>query len=120
MVIADAQLARMRAQVVARLPQTAAIQRLERVSDGAGGWEEQPVTLATVPCLVDPLTKAVMAGLIARQEGTVVRYQLTLPYDAPLEANCQVVIAGRAYQVVQLDADHGWNVSRRAIVSEVR
>lgn len=120
MVIADAQLAQMRAQVAARLPQTAEIQRIEQVSDGAGGWEEQPVTLATVPARLDPLSKQVMSDVIAGQEATVVRYQLTVPWYAPLEANCQVVVDGRAYQVVQLDADHGWRVSRRAIVSEVR
>lgn len=111
---------RMRAQVTARLPQTAEIQRITQVSDGAGGWEEQPVTLATVPARLDPLTRQVLNEVIAGQEATIVRYQLTVPWDAPLEANCQVVIDGQAYQVVQIDADHGWRVSRRAIVGEIR
>lgn len=118
--IGAAQLARMRAQVAARLPQEATIQRLATVPDGAGGWVEAWVTLATVDCRLDPLGKAMNSEVIGQQEATVIRYQLTVPYDAAIEANCQVVIGGRTYQVVQLDADHGWNVSRRAIVSEVR
>lgn len=120
MVIADAQLMRMRAQVTARLPQTATIWRIEQVSDGAGGWEEQPVTLATVPARLDPVTRQVLSAVIGGQEAVIVRYQLTVPWDAPLEAGHRVEIEGRAYEVVQLDAEHGWRVSRRAIVSEIR
>lgn len=118
--ISDRQLARMRDQVAARLPQTATIQRVEQASDGAGGWTEQVVTVGTAACRLDPLSKQVQIGLATDVEALTVRYQLTLPYDAALDTNTQVTVEGRTYQVVQMDVDHAWRVSRRAVVSEVR
>lgn len=115
-------LAQMRADVERMLPDTAVIKAVTRTSDGAGGWSESwsPVTGGTVACRLDPMTKSERWAARAGQEMLAVQYQLTVPYDAPLAADRQVVVGGSVYEVVQMDVDHSWNVSKRATVREVR
>ena len=123
------QLADMRAQVNLLLPETAVINTLGTAgwtSDGAGGgtvvWS--PVTGGTVAARLDPLqiSRADMTELqqATGREIMMSLYQLTLPYNAPIEENAQVVIGARTYEVRKLDDVHSWNVSRRAIVMELR
>jgi head-tail adaptor len=119
--LSEAQLARMRAQLNARLPGTAVIQQAIRTPDGAGGWSETwtAVTGGTVACRLDPIgVGTVRETSIALRETLVVRYRLTVPYDAPLAADFRVVINGKTYEIVQLDDQHSQRVSRRAVVAE--
>lgn len=113
-------LTRMRAQVAELLPQSATIQRLTHTSDGMGGITTAVTTVATgVACRLDPVSQALVVGIIGAQETIAVRYRLTMPWDAALAADCQVVVDGRTYQVLQVDADQSWRTAVRAIVSEV-
>lgn len=122
MALTEAQLTRMRAQLETLLPQSAVIQAVTRTSDGAGGWLEawEAVSGGTVAARLDPLGKAERTAALGEAETMTIRYQLTVPHDAPIAQDRRVVIEGNTYEVVQLDADHGWNVSRRAIVGAVR
>lgn len=122
-VISGGMLSAMRAQVLARLPDTAIIQALSKVSDGAGAFTETwgAVSGGTVLCRVDPLgTNTTEARVVANREALEVSYRLTVPYDAPIEQNNRVVVDGRTYEVVSLAIDHSWNVSKRAIITEIR
>lgn len=122
------QLAQMRQQVsIGMLPDTCVIMlagTAQIVIDDGGGFTEVPTaaTAGTVACRVDPIGQSSTSVLeeASLQEILPVQYQLTVPYDAPLAPNCKVVTAGRTYQVVKLEIDHSWNVSRRAIMVEVR
>jgi hypothetical protein len=117
-----AQLTSMRSQVETLLPDTGVIQVMVRTSDSAGGWTEagSAVSGGTVACRLDPLTERELSMVVAAREALGVRYRLTMPHDAPLAADYQVVTDGHTYQVIQLDADHSCNVSRRAIIEEIR
>lgn len=122
-VINSGLLAKMRADVAKRLPDTAVIQSVALVSDGGGAFTEtwSAVVGGTVLCRLDPLgQQSTENGVIASREALTVTYRLTVPHDAPIEPNCRVVINGDTYEVVQLSIDHSWNVSKRAIVAEVR
>jgi hypothetical protein len=126
--LSSTQLAKMRSQVTnGMLPDTCVIMlagTAQVVIDDGGGFVEvpTPATAGTVACRVDPLGQSTNSALeeASLQEILPVQYQLTTPYDAPLAANCKVVHNGHTYQVVKMDIDHSWNVSRRAIMVEVR
>lgn len=119
--ISDAQLAVMRSQVETMLPDTAVIQSKSLASDGAGGWNEtwSAVTGGTVSCRMDPLRLREAIRLVGEQERLRELYQLTTPHDAPLDVDYRVVVGGETYSVIQLDTDHSWNVSVRAVVAKV-
>lgn len=119
MTISDAQLARMRAQVP--LPDTGVVKSGTITADGAGGWTEGTAIHGTVSVRLDPLgSKGGDNGLYAQlREGLRVDYQLTTEFDAPLAVNRYVTINGSNYQIVAMDIDHSWRVSRRALVARI-
>lgn len=122
-VISGGLLATMRAQVNARLFDTAVIHAVGKVSDGAGAFTEtwSAVVGGTVLCRVDPLGQnATGSRVVASREALEVSYRLTLPYDAPIAQNNRVVVNGKTYEVVSLAVDHSMNVSKRAIITEIR
>ena len=118
--LSDAQLATMRSDVARMLPGTAIIHAFVAAANSAGEWSETwtAVSGGTVACRLDPIKaqNIVMAG---GAEGFKVDYQLTLPYDAPIDVGHRVTYAGNAYEVRQLSDLHSWNVSVRAQVSKV-
>lgn len=121
--ISDAELSDMRADVANMLFDTAVIKSQTKTSDNAGGWTTAwtPVSGGTVSCRVDPISRqSDMVALNFGKETTVVMYQLTVPYDAPLADDRRVTIGSNTYEIVKLDIDHSKNVSRRAFISEVR
>lgn len=115
-----AQLARMRQTLTNMLPQSATLQTVTRTSDGMGGWTESLSTGTVVKCRLDPHSPTAAEALAGDMETVAVRYRLTVPYDAPLTAASRVTVDGHTYRVIQVDADHAWRLSRRALVVEVR
>jgi len=115
-------LIQMRADVSEMLPDTAVISAPSWVSDSAGGGSQSytPVTGGTVACRVDPLPKVQMDLLVAGGEALTVKYVLTLPHDAPMAVDYHVTTGGNTYEIIHMDIDHSWRVSRRAIIAEVR
>lgn len=120
--ISTAQLAKMRSQVLELLPGTCVIQSPTNSTGSMGGVTQTYAAVAggTVACRVDPLgnTSAEIA-LYAQRETTKIIQRLTVPYDAPLAPNYRVVTGGNTYEVVSINAVHSWNVSKRAIITEV-
>lgn len=122
-VISDAQLAQWRVEVKQRLPDVAVIQAVARESDGAGGWAEVWTAVAggTVAGRIDPLTTTnARDQQIAGREALVITYRMTMEWDAPIAQDRRVVINNKTYEVISLDDEHSWRVSRRAIVTEAR
>lgn len=118
-----AQLERMRNQVEQLLPGTAIIQAPTYAPDemgSVGNPTYAAVTGGTVACRLDPIsTSASENAVMAGRETLVKTYRLTLPHDAPLAADCRVVIGANTYGVMQIYEAHSWNVSVRGIVEEV-
>lgn len=114
------QLASMRA--IIPLPDTAIIKSQSQSRSGGmgGAITYTPVSGGTVACRLDPIGNTDQTRLTGAGEATVAEYQLTLPYDAPIEPDYIVTIAGQDYNIIQLDDVHSWNVSRRAKVAEIR
>jgi len=119
--IGDDQLADMRAQVIELLPDTGVISQPGYVADGAGGGSVAytPVTGGTVPVRLDPYTLRNADKVLATREGLIIEYICTFPYNAPVAADYQVAVNGHTYQLIGLETEHSWNVSRRAYVSRV-
>lgn len=118
----DRQLSKMRAQAESLMPDTAVIQDVSFVSDGAGGQEEtwSAVTGGTVSCRLDPLSeRSQMNQIVASQERLKVYRRATVPYDAPAAANRRLVVNNETYEIVALDDDHSWRVSRRLIIARL-
>ena len=124
MFLDDDQLNSFRADVVNMLPGTAILSASTVVSDGAGGWTDSyvPISGGTVACRVDPLRqRGTRIEVQVGRETLEETYQFTVPWDAPLTGvNMRVEVAGRTYEVIQLEAYHSWNVSRRGVISIVR
>lgn len=121
--ISTRQIAKMRQQVEDRLPDTCVIHSHTGAKDSAGRPTQTwaAVVGGTVACRVDRMGQAQILNQVdALREQTEVRYQLTVPYDAPIAANYRVVHNSKTYEVLQLDVDHSWNVSKKAIVVERR
>jgi len=117
------ELAQMRSDVANMLFDTAIIQALGKVSDGAGAFTETwgAVVGGTVLCRLDPVgANATEAQVVAWREALEVSYRLTVPHDAPITVNNRVVVDNKTYEVVSLAVDHSSNVSKRAIITEIR
>ena len=116
----DALLDQIRGQIETyMLPGTAVISTKSLSSDGAGGWSESLAAAGTVPCRLDPIgNSSGKIDLLLGRETLEQMYQFTAPYDAPLSEDCIITVAGVQYEVEQLDNNHSWNASRRAIVSK--
>lgn len=112
---------RMRTQFAQFLPDSADIQAMTYVPDGAGGWSEvwQTVVGGSVACRLDALFQNNPVETIAAHEATVSEYLLTVPYDAPLDVHQRVIINGEIYQVRTLLTDHSWRVAKRAYVAKI-
>jgi len=118
MVLSDVQLANMRAAVLARLPDSVEIQANTLTSDGAGGWSDGWATVAdgAVSARVDPVSLRDGVAVEVGQERINDMRQLTVPYDAPLEAGERVLYNGEAWEIMSRDDNHSWNVSRPAVI----
>lgn len=120
--ISTAQLTKMRSQVEELLPDTCVIHGAVNGIDSSGYPTQTygAVTGGTVNCRIDPLgNKTAQLALYAEREAIKVLLQLTVPYDAPLLSDYRIVVGSNTYEIVQLDTQHSWNVSKRAIVSEI-
>lgn len=117
--LTDAQLAKMRATAAALLPQTAAIQA-ETITQSNGRPVSSWSTVETVAARLDPLSSRDQVQLLAGAESTLIRYRLSVPYNAGIAPGRRVIIETKTYEIVQLDLDHAERVLRRAIVADIR
>lgn len=119
--LTSAQLAKMRADVIATLPDEVALYRRDETVDDAGNVIPTMTLVSQIPCRLDPMRQPSGSNQVeGGQELLKRQYQLTLPYDAELAKNWQAVIDGKTYEVVDLHPDHSWNVSVRAVVVYVQ
>lgn len=110
----------MRATLDASLPDVCAVRRSTRTADDQGGWGDGWATVATVPGRVSP---AAATGNPDDTDGerisTTTRWVVTLPADVDVQNDDRLVIAGRTFEVQNVDARRSWEVSTRCAVLEV-
>lgn len=114
----ESTLAQMRSQFAQLLPDTCVLLAPQRVADDAGGFTTTyvPVAGGAVPCRLDPLFYRMSATELGGMEVTTAHFLLTVPHDAPLEADQRVEISGALYRVLTLADMHSWRLARRAYV----
>jgi len=109
-----ARLARMRAQAAQLMPDTCIIYSSTVTSDAQGGVTETWTASGTVACRMGMISARTRTEVQAAREARTLFYQLTVPYDAPLDVFSQVVHAGVTYQVAETHEHESWAVTRRA------
>ncbi len=113
-----AELTALRAEQEKALPDTAAIRRLTRTSDGAGGFTSSEATVATVAARITA-TLGSTERPIAERLGLAEAAVVTLPYGTDVELADRVLINGATWDVVAL-LSKSWSTALRLIVSRVR
>ncbi len=117
MLTAD-ELAAMREEVEASLPDTAQVQRRTLTPDGAGGFGESWQTVATVACRVAPSGRSPDEQVIAERLTTTSVWTLTLPADTDVRPTDRIVVGARTFEVVASLARSD-EIARRVVVTEV-
>lgn len=111
------ELAQLRADILATLPDTCVIQR---ASAGTSTYyfanEGTASAVGTVACRLDPFNQMDSAGMVAGREANRATWRLTLAYDADISDGDQVVVNGHTFQVMQLHDVHSDHAVRRALL----
>ncbi len=114
------ELAQLRADALATLPDTCAILRPTATTDADGDSAETWGTaVASVACRLDPFLWRDWRGLVAEREVNRTYFVLTLPFDADLRDGDRVVFNGDALEVMQRYDLHSSRIVLRAYVARV-
>ena len=113
-------LAWMRIQAARMLPDTCTIQAKTLTNQGGGVYDPTWATLAAdVPCRMDPARSEDRTLVQGGATDVAELYVLTLPYNAVLSSEHQVVHAGVTYRVVSIASKHSDRMFVRAFVAKV-
>lgn len=117
MLLSDAELTAIRADIANMLPGTAYVLSVTRASDGAGWFTETWGTAGTVSCRLDPLRghEQVSGGAVSPFH----QFVLTLPWTSTLTTENRVTVGGITYSVISVDAAKTWKASTRAVVEKL-
>jgi hypothetical protein len=113
----------LRGRAEAMMPDSAAIVRMTRVPDGSGGFDEVPVTVATVACRLE----AVQSGPETDQGGRVAAitgWIAHLPYDTDARpADTLLVttdtVTAEEYEVVEDTAAQSGSVAQAVTLRRI-
>jgi hypothetical protein len=116
--VSQGMLATLRAEADNLLPERVTIQENTQTVDAAGylaiAWV---VRGADIPARFDPLNRATGDAIIGAGLPEAQRYQLTLPYNAPLGVGYRVLRGAEVYVVNDCHALHTSRVFLRATVT---
>lgn len=120
MILTSNDLAQMRSDIEALLPDTCSILTATNAPDGMGGivitWG---TAYKNVKCRLDASNyhnSEQTAGAAVRP---VHSYVLTVPYDTVIDETNRVVVGSGVYSVVSLDTNKSWATCRRAFLERV-
>jgi head-tail adaptor len=117
-VVSSAELAAMRADLTASLPDTAVIQRRTLTPDGMGGQTEAWATVATVACRVAPTANMPEEFTNGGRLVSTSWWRVTFPAGTDVRAADRVLALGRTFEVVAGGA-RSRELSRRVFAAEV-
>jgi hypothetical protein len=113
-------LAWMRDDLEALLPDTCVILTPTTTSDGQGGYETTWGTASVnVKCRIDPGRKEMYEQISGAKLAPFSWWQLTLPWDATVTTESRVVVNGNTYNVVNHDDNKSWMGTLRVAVMKV-
>lgn len=115
--LTPSELAALRADIAETMPSTCVISRGTSTTDAAGFSSKASAPVGTAICRLDPLNRMGTKEVVALRETLAIYRQLTVPHDADLRVNDRVTVAGREYEVIQLDDDHSLRAVRRAVLA---
>lgn len=119
--ISPNELAQLRRDVAALLPDTCVIEAATSSTSDEGYVGETWTTVGTFACRLDPANRQSLTDMmIAQREAGTVYYVLTLPYDAPAAMGNRVVKNGLKYEILQVHGDHSLRASKRLIVALIQ
>ena len=113
--LSDAELTSMRAVAATALPGTAIIRSSAYSSDGGGGGSYGWTASGTVDCRIAPIRGDERE--IAERISADADYIVTLPFNAGVTTDSQLVIGGGTYNVAAI-RDRSWNVTTRVEVTK--
>lgn len=121
--LTETELADLRSDITALLPDTCTIQQPTATNSG-GLWSETWSDVATVACRFDPFNPKDSGEDVSDQldrEAVLSVYRLTVPYNADLQEGYRVAHGGTQYfQVVQVSDIHSDRAVRRAVVVRIQ
>jgi len=112
----------MRTQAATTFDTTIVISAPSNAKDGAGGASKTyaPVVGGTVRARIgSPSVSGDKYAAQAGKVGLLYEYVVTLPYNAPINADNRVSFGGQTYAVVLLATDQSINTANRAYVARV-
>jgi head-tail adaptor len=116
--LSPAELASMRATLLASLPDTAQVQRTTRTSDGMGGTIDTWTTVATVACRVSPSNTTPTEQVVAARVHDRVLWTLTLPAGTNVRSDDRVLVGSRTFEVLGVLAPRSYALATRVVAVE--
>ncbi len=95
MLLDAADIAAMREEMAAALPDTCQISRPVRASDGAGGFTEEYIVVATVPCRIASMGQTQTAA----RQGSAASWTVGLPAGTDVRESDRIVYGARRFEI---------------------
>lgn len=120
MILTAGEMASLRSDLEATLPDTCTVTRPTQVKNDAGGWTETPVVVATVACRVSPIgtRDAAIAQQIGASLDMVLQHVVTLPADTDVQQSDSITCTTRTFRVASMQDRVSEGLVRRIFVSE--
>lgn len=114
------ELADLRNDILDLLPDTCRIERMTVTNTNGYAEESWGTAVASIACRFDPDTSRKETEVAGAQEAHLIRYIVTLPYNANVQDGDRFVYQGSTYEMLQLHDVHSNNASKRVKVSLIR
>ncbi len=114
------ELADLRSDILDLLPDTCRIERMTFTNTTGNAEESWGTAVASMACRFDPDTSRKETETVAEQEAHLIRYIVTLPYNANVQDGDRLVFAGNTYEMLQIHDVHSSNATKRLKVSLIK
>lgn len=113
------ELAELREDFAATLPDTCTIGTMQKTANGLGGWtEEWTPQLSDVPCRFSPIKQE--EPIVADQNRPVLDWMVELPFGVAIEFQHYLLFGSTYYSVLAVDNGRSEALCIQARVREVR
>lgn len=118
--LSDRELADLRNDINDLLPDTCRIERMTATNTNGYAEESWGTAVASVACRFDPDTSRKETEVAGSQEAHLIRYIVTLPWNADVTDGDRLVYQNGTYEMLQLHDVHSAHASKRVKVSMIR